>query len=780
MSHLLNRGNGIINHRFESEIEDLSSICSSDTFVDPVEVQGLLQRYSKTRKEAESTSKRFLVHLLDRKLLEQCRTFIQVYDGLEETAHAHNQGIAWSLIPGIKASLGDIDGHQLDDQQLTAIAMDVNTRLIIAGAGTGKTTTIIGLVKHLLQSGKASPEEILVLSFTNATVADLSSRIQDATGVRDDVCTFHRLGMRILASCDGKVPLAFRGDLPTFVRDRILELVSDRSYLRDLDNYLNFDSRYQADENDFSDKSDYERYISENPLYTLDGRAVKSFGEADIANWLITHGIRFEYESPYPIDTRTSEYGQYHPDFHISGTDVYIEYFGIDRDGSVAPFMRSNHGDDPSEEYRKGMDWKVAIHRGNGTRLISLYSYQRSEGTLLDDLESALKDANIPIRERDATVTLSKLMETDSIILDRVSHEFSTAITLVKGRGQGFDLTSLQGSNRRERKLLQRARRLIEPIYDAYQDNLRRNGEIDFEDMLNLAAERVSSGRYQHGLKYVIVDEYQDMSHSRYNLLRALRESGRFKLFCVGDDWQSIYRFNGSDVGYILDFERYWGPSEILRIERTYRFSGQLLRISNAFMNSAPNQIHKELVGDPRSDSAFRIITGKRGICARRVSEIVADIPTDESILMLGRFRHDVVFLDGGGFQWRPNADGRTISVISARDPTRRITFMTIHGSKGIQADHVFVLNNRKGSGGFPDTRGESVLIRSLLEGSSSKMDDERRLFYVAITRARKAAYLVAPEGEESVFVKECRELSHIATEPFGAGQASRVLGRGG
>lgn len=740
--------------RLESAIEEFGSLCSPGTFVDPVEVQVLLRKHSTAREEAESISRRLLVRLLDRRLLGRCRALIELYDGLEGAAHSHNLDVARSILPDVRRSVGEIDGHRLDGQQLTAIGMDVSTRLVIAGAGTGKTTTVVGLVKHLVQSGRASLEEILVLSFTNATVDDLSSRIMEAVGIRADVCTFHRLGMRILASCDGKVPFVSGIDLPSFVGDRILELASDCSYLRDLDRYLNFDTRYQVDERDFKDSSDYERYISENPLYTMDGRKVKSLGEADIANWLIAHGIRFEYESPYPIDTRTSEYGQYRPDFHISGTDVYIEYFGIGRDGSVAPFMRSRHGDDPSEEYRKGMEWKFELHATNGTRLIALYSYQRSEGTLLDDLESAVRGSGIPIQERDPTVTLSRLRETGSIVLGRISREFSTAITLIEGRGRGFDLSSLQGSDRREDRILRRACRLVGPIYDAYRQELQRKGEIDFEDMLNLAVERVSSGMYRHGLRYVIVDEYQDMSRSRYNLLRALRESGGFKLFCVGDDWQSIYRFNGSDVGYILDFERYWGPSEVLRIERTYRFSGELLRISNAFMNSSPNQVHKELVGDPGSDSVLRTIT------MRMISEAVSRIPPGESIMMLGRFRHDVVFLEGGGFQWRPCPDGRTLTVTPGSDPSRRIVFMTIHGSKGMQADHVFVLNNRTGPGGFPDARGESALIRSLLEGSGSKADDERRLFYVAMTRARKATYLVVPEDGGSAFVKECRELS--------------------
>ena len=128
----------------------------------------------------------------------------------------------------------------------------------------------------------------------------------------------------------------------------------------------------------------------------LDGNVYKSKGEADIADWMLLNGIDYRYEDPYPVDTRSAEYrGQYRPDFHIPGTDVYIEYFGVDRRGRVDPRWESRHGMDPSVEYREGMEWKRRTHKENGTDLVELYAFQRSNGTLEDSLKRQLRRRGI-------------------------------------------------------------------------------------------------------------------------------------------------------------------------------------------------------------------------------------------------------------------------------------------------------------------------------------------------------------------------------------------------
>ena len=754
-----------MNPRQQKEISDctgattkIRTLLDREGFCEPADAHQLMASLSDLRQDIgrKTSGLLFGIGLTSRHLKDVGREFTDLYDSLPGLVHRHNRELASTLAPGIGREINPVEGYYLDDQQLMAIATDVRSRLVIAGAGTGKTTTIVGLAKHLFLSGRASPDEVLFLSFTNNSVDDLKKRIESEVGCRADVTTFHRLGMRIIAQSGGIMPKVSKMDVRAFVRDRITREMSDSRYMRLLNEYLVRDCRYSGDESDFGSSEEYQRFILENPLITMNGERVKSYGEAEIADRLRMLGVGYEYEAAYPIDTRTSEHGQYHPDFHIAGTDLYIEYFGIDRQGNVAPFMRSSKDDDPSEEYRKGIEWKRTLHRENGTRLIELYAYQRSEGDLLDSLEEQLRRNRVEFHTMSPNEAYSLITGGDDRALDTLVSQVTTAIGLVKGTGKPLRSAYPELRDRRERRALDRMVGILEPVFEAYQKELGSRDEIDFEDMLNDAAGLVRSGKFPSPYRWIVVDEYQDISRSRYSLLRALRDSSDARLFCVGDDWQSIYRFNGSDVGYILDFEKWWGPSEICRIETTYRFSGSILSESNSFMNRSPRQIRKNLrPGIDRGSRLEVVDCDNRTEWGRWISKTIASIPKEEGVLILGRFRHDIVALENSGFTWKPRLGEQSYTVTDRRNPGRDIRFMTIHGSKGIQADHVFILNNVRGPYGFPDKRPEPPMIDLLLSGAGTKTDEERRLFYVAITRARKATYVMTLRGLESEFVRE-------------------------
>ena len=754
-----------MNQKQQKEISDctgaiakIRTLLDREGFCEPFDAHQLMESLSDLRQDIgrKTSGLLFGIGLTSRHLKDIGREFTDLYDSLPGLVHRHNAELAATLAVSIGKEINPVEGYDLDRQQLTAISTDVRNRLIIAGAGTGKTTTIVGLAKYLFSSGKASPEDVLFLSFTNNSVDDLKKRIESEIGCRADVTTFHRLGMRIIAQSGGIIPKVSRMDVRTFVRDQITTGMSDHRYMAMLNEYLVRDCRYSGDESDFGSSEEYQRFILENPLITMNGERVKSYGEAEIADRLRLLGVGYEYEAAYPLDTRTSEHGQYHPDFHITGTNIYIEYFGIDRQGNVAPFMKSSTDEDPSEKYRMGMEWKRTLHKENGTRLVELFAYQRSDGDLLDSLEEQLRGYGVKFHTLPPSEAYSLITNGDDRTLDSLVSQITTVIGLVKGTGRPLRSAYPELYDRREKRALDRMIGILEPVFEAYQRELESNGEIDFEDMLNDAAEHVRSGRYRSPYTWIVVDEYQDISRSRYSLLKALRDSADARLFCVGDDWQSIYRFNGSDVGYILDFERWWGPSEICRIETTYRFSGSILTESNAFMNHSPHQIHKDLRPGMDRDSRLEVVDCDNRIeCGRRISEAISLIPKDESILILGRFRHDIVSLESAGFRWKPCLGSQSYIVTDRRNPGREIEFMTIHGSKGIQADHVFVLNNIRGPYGFPDKRPEPPMVGLLLSDAGTKVDEERRLFYVAMTRAKKVVHIMTLRGLESEFVRE-------------------------
>lgn len=746
-----------LNDRTVQAVTELSSRLALREFIDPRDFVQICSTYEQLDRDIRRRKRSILFRLgiVDKQLKSNFTAFSNLYDIYPEHLRKHNDNLAQTEATEAGECINPIEGYDLDKQQLTAVAYDVKSRLIIAGAGTGKTTTIVGLMKYLLKTGKATPEEILALSFINASVDDMKKRISAETGKRMDVSTFHRLGLKIIASVEGKVPKISNLKLDEFVADEIKRRRTDARFVRGLNEFIGYDLESYGDEDAFDSSSELIDYLNENPLITNKGEKVKSFGEADIANCLALNGIEYTYEESYCVDANDLKYGQYHPDFHINGTNIYIEYFGTDRKGNVAKFMIDKNPD-ASEKYREGMEWKRATHRQYGTRLIELYAYERSEGTLIESLESKLREYDVSMNQKSPEEIFDKTFGSDNRMLSFITSTFTTAILLIKGFGKPWDEVYPIPKNLREIKSLRRIASVLKPIYDSYQHVLAERNEIDFEDMLNLAAEYIREGKYTHHYRYVIVDEYQDLSRSRYNLLKALRDSEDFHLFCVGDDWQSIYRFNGCDVSYILNFEKYWGPSVVCKIERTYRFSGELLKMSSKFIQKNDRQYRKDMVGVGGKDSKVSPIVGEDDSQIREeIGRKLAYVEKGKTVLFLGRYNHDVRILNGDGFEWKQNISDNSKKIVYSGRPDLDMKFMTIHSSKGLQADVVFSLNNTTGRYGFPSVREEPAIIQMLLGGENSQIDEERRLFYVAMTRAKESVYIVSKSGRQSVFFKE-------------------------
>ena len=303
-----------MNPRQQKEISDctgamteIRTLLDSEGFCEPADAHQLMASLSDLRQDIgrKTSGLLFGIGLTSRHLKDVGREFTDLYDSLPGLVHRHNMELASTQAPGIGREINPVEGYDLDGQQLMAIVTDVRSRLVIAGAGTGKTTTIVGLAKYLFSSGRASPDDVLFLSFTNNSVDDLRKRIESEVRCRADVTTFHRLGMRIIAQSGGVMPKVSKMDVRAFVRDRITKEMSDLRYMRLLNEYLVRDCRYSGDESDFGSSEEYQRFILENPLITMNGERVKSYGEAEIADRLRLLGVGYEYEAAYPLDTRT-------------------------------------------------------------------------------------------------------------------------------------------------------------------------------------------------------------------------------------------------------------------------------------------------------------------------------------------------------------------------------------------------------------------------------------------------------------------------------------------
>lgn len=290
-----------------------------------------------------------------------------------------------------------------------------------------------------------------------------------------------------------------------------------------------------------------------------------------------------------------------------------------------------------SQTYLEGMKWKRELHRQNGTRMIEVYAYEKFEEQLLPNLEEKLKKAGVIFTPLSPEEMWRAIGDGNNQNLDRVAELFGTVITLIKSNN--CTLPDVRERNRKLYKLpsIDAVLDLIEPIYHNYQAELCQKGEVDFNDMINLAAEYVQTSRYIHAYRYVIVDEYQDISQSRYRLLAVMRQQRDYRLFCMGDDWQSIYRFSGSDIGFILNFEKYWGASEISRIETTYRFPQSLIAVSSSFIMKNPEQKEKRLRSTVENYgfSMERITGFTDRNSVEFLAERLKDLPNNSSVLFL-------------------------------------------------------------------------------------------------------------------------------------------------
>ncbi len=687
--------------------------------------------------------------------------FLEVFQLFPQRIQQHNNDVANNRIIRAYELIGDVEGRKLDRQQMICIVKEAHNHLVIAGAGTGKTTTIVGKIKYLLKSKRCRPEDILVLSFTNASATEMCTRICSETGEDIDASTFHKLGLNIISKVEGIKPKITQLKLRCFVKEQLEIQMKSAKYLSLLSTYLLFNQVVAKSEFEFKTENEYRDYLSMNPPTTINNETVKSYGEMDIANFLTQNGIRYIYEHPYEKDTRTSEYSQYCPDFYLPDYNIYIEYFGIDRMGNVPLYFKGKNGISGTEEYQASMKWKRQLHSDNHTTMVECFAYEKFEGILLESLEKKLKDASVEIKPKTTNELWEQISSEGDSVFDGIVELFETLINLLKSNG--YDIESVKSRNvvgihqQSNNMILS----LLEPIFNTYCVYLKEHGEIDFNDMINLAAQYVQQGKFTSPYKYVIVDEYQDISKARFGLLNSLRHSRDFDLFCVGDDWQSIYRFSGSDIEYILDFEKYWGATEISKIETTYRFSQSLIEISSRFVMSNPAQIPKFIKGK-KDDSGFslgEISAYNERYAIEFMVDKLNDLPKGSSVFFIGRYSFDKKLLsDSRMLDLQYNNVKKTNKIIYQKRPDLKMSFVTAHKSKGLQADYIFIINNKKSRMGFPSKIQDSPILNLLLDSCEQfPYAEERRLYYVSLTRAKKKVYIVTLNGKESEFAMELK-----------------------
>lgn len=683
--------------------------------------------------------------------------------------------------------LSNIDGKSLDEQQRKVVISDEDRTLVLAGAGSGKTLTIAAKVKYLCEVKHVEPKDILLISFTNKSAAEMTERIQNKLGIPVEATTFHKLGLDIIKNYLGYRP-EVTDDLTTFVHnffenellnhpDLVQALTEYFTYyleipenMEDCDNLGElYELEKSADLETLKSKYDREQYIKDTSsekakkLTTLNGERVKSIEETKIANFLFMHGVNYEYERLYPFESNDPNRKAYRPDFYLIDYDIYLEHFGVSKDYKC-PWLSEVE----EKKYLDGINWKREFHKKNRTKLIETYSYYTKEGRLLTELENLLKANGVTFVPHDFTDIFETIYAKKS---NKYFSEFiklcCTFITLFKSNNfkpEQFEQMKKQSEKLENNFLYQRNCIFLDIariILSEYQKYLTDNKSVDFSDMINDAAAKVEAGASIPKYKYVIVDEYQDISQSRFNLLKSIVTATNAKLLCVGDDWQSIYRFAGSDISLFTDFERYLGFTNLLKIEKTYRNSQELINEASRFVTRNPLQLRKNLISGKKLKYPL-VFWGydkePYPALSQVMQKIISEFGPEKSILLLGRTNYDIEILKASGLfsiSWQDRVE----KLIYRPSPKTPVAFLSVHKSKGLEADNVVLVNFKNDKLGFPNQIADDKVLNFVLtQGENYMFTEERRLFYVAITRTKNRTFVLTDNRSPSIFFREFNE----------------------
>ncbi|KWS45786.1 helicase IV [Pseudomonas syringae pv. rhaphiolepidis] len=639
-----------------------------------------------------------------------------------------------------------IETKPLTLNQRRACVIDEDNNLIMAGAGTGKTSTVIGRVAFLIESRQANPEDILLLAYGKEAAKEMRERLETKLGVKGiTAATFHALGRCIVEKVEQNplelAAMAKDDKLKAHFVNNVFEAQQhDAAYRQLLLAYFEQWLHPAPNPFDFKSLGEYYRFLEDNHIRTLKGEHVKGFGECDIANFLFKNGIEYQYEPRYDTPLQSSDRGAYHPDFYLPKLGIYIEHFGIDRKGDTAPYI-------DRAKYHADMQWKRQVHDQAGTRLIETYHYEKQEGVLLAALKERLTDAGATYKPLPPEAVLETLREFGAI------KKFSIILRDMLGLIRSANLSiedQIDLANRAANpEQVQAALILLAPIMTAYEQELRGKQQVDYDDMINKAWSYVDNGQFESPWKFIVVDEFQDIAKSRADLVLALKKNkDDASLFCVGDDWQSIYRFTGSDITFTSQFQMRFGATKTSDLDKTFRFNSQIGEVASRFVMQNGQQLVKTIkshtVVDSPMVSLVRVSLKSKAerqeailSVASRVAQIAAP---GSSVYFLARFKTEL-----------PDPQS-----LARQFPHLTFKADSIHTSKGKEADYVVVLGVVKGEYGLPSEKAAHPLVEALLpKAELYPHAEERRLFYVALTRAKHRVYLVTDMVKCSPFIQE-------------------------
>ena len=643
----------------------------------------------------------------------------------------------------------------LDKQQIEAVVACEDAQLVLASAGSGKTMSLLAKIEYLVKELRIPPQKILAISFTKKTVDELIERC----AVKNvEFRTFHALGNSILQQYQSeylaKRRLISEAEILGFFERKIRE--SDEDFLRKINNYILFYLSTPVAPGDFKDlkgKIHLNRLFLRQEILAeaRQKRPIRNKEEELVANWLYIHQLSYERRKEVPNLKQRA-------DFAIG--NLYLDVFALDKNGN------SLLGD----ACQKEVSVRRKAYKRAELKHIELWSYEWGECLAFENLKQNLREAGLKPHRMPEQEIFEAIPKSE---YEHFLRQISGFLSLYKNGLH--DIKKLRERTGKwpkyEKYRAELFLDIFENLYNKYQEYLEVEHLYDFADMINSATELVESEPdCMAGYEYILLDEVQDLSPNRLRLVRAiLNKNPNCRLFAVGDDWQSIYRFTGSNLELIERFESYFGR-HVRRslIETTHRFGAPTVVKSSKFIQQNQSQAHKKVRG-LKTETPIKIILSKTDIKNRKsevdgfrnaIGDMLATY-SEESLLkmqlqIISRFNHDLSFITDV-----PEARIEKEKIFWRLESGKELQFefCSIHKSKGITRDIVIVLNMNDDLMGMPAQRENDPLIDMLLsEQEPYPFAEERRLFYVALTRARKATYLIAKEKKPSPFLFELSE----------------------
>ncbi len=640
-----------------------------------------------------------------------------------------------------------VESKPLTHEQIRAVVSFDNRVQVVAAAGSGKTSVMVARAAYAVLRGFVAAEEVLLLAFNKAAAVELQERVErglaavglPSGGVK--ATTFHAYGLSVLGQATARKPRPawwLDGGQDIGMVCRIVDELRDTSpgfgYRWDLFRLL----YARASETVKGGEPDgYDTAMKTQGYRTANGEVVKSEGERMIADFLFFNGVAYSYERPYDQDTATSTHSQYLPDFHYDTPNgaVWHEHWALDANGQPPPDFSG---------YLESMAWKRALHAEHDTVLLETTWAQvmRQDGLveLADDLRRHGLELDWNPDRRAPGAQPLQHKDLARLIRTFMSHVKSNSLSRADLE-ERITRRTPAGARGRSRLFLD----LYWQIAERWDAKLAADGSVDFEDMIVAAADHLEAGRIVTPWRLVLVDEFQDASRARARLTRALVNPPGRHLLVVGDDWQSINRFAGADISVMTGFSKWFGPGPSLKLQTTFRSPQTLADTASAFVSKNPQQLSKE-VRSAQALPGCRVRLIVASAADYQQAELYVELHSlakehrsqPATVLVLGRYNFDS--------QHMPRDDFAGLDV----------TFRTVHSSKGLEADYVIILNVTSGTYGFPSAiRDDAVLSLALADADEYPHAEERRLFYVALTRARRHVTLVTVQGRESPFIAE-------------------------